>query len=315
MKIRLFSIFLTLFLIPFLLLSNTFAEDYTQMNLPGGAIARFGKGEIAEIKYSQDGTRLAVASGIGGWIYDTSTYQEIDLLTGHTALVKTVAFSPDGNTIATGSWDGTIHVRNKVTGTHKKIFIRAAHGFGTRALVFSPDGKTLVTGSDDDNIRLWDADTVELKQTLIGHTDEVWSVVFSPDGSSLASSSADGSIRLWDMPTGKHKMTFSDEMRSVTSVAFSPDGKTIAAGSGEHTIYLWDADTGEQKMSLGHKAGTVRVAFSPDGNTLVSGSFNGPILLWDAKAGTLKKTLTKTHTGVIVKHENKLTLHDNVTHS
>ena len=194
MKNTFSSIFFTILLVSTALQSNTFAKDYTKMNLPDGAIARFGKGEIAEIKYSPDGTQLAVASGIGVWIYNTSTYQEIDLLTGHTALVKGVAFSPDGKTIVTGSWDGTIHVRNRITGTHKKRFI--GHDLWTNAITFSPDGKMLVTGSGDGNIRLWDADTVELKQTLTGHTDWLWSVVFSPNGSVLASGSADGSIRL-----------------------------------------------------------------------------------------------------------------------
>ena len=122
MKIRGFSTFLTLILISILFLPNTFAEDYTQMNLPEGAIARFGKGGIVKIKYSPNGKHLAVASGIGVWIYDTSTYQEIALLTGHTELVRSVAFNPDGKTIATGSWDGTIRLWDRTTGTHKEAY-------------------------------------------------------------------------------------------------------------------------------------------------------------------------------------------------
>ena len=237
MKRRLFSNLLTILAVATLYLPNTFAQDYTQMNLPDGAIARFGKGEIAEIKYSPDGTRLAVASGIGVWIYETSTYQEIDLLTGHAALVKTVAFSPDGNTIATGSRDGTIQLWDRTTDTYKKRLTE--YNLETNTIAFSPDGKTLVTGSDDGNIRLWDADTVEPKITLTGHTDWVWSVKFSPDGNTVASGSADGTIRLWEMQTGKHKMTFPEHMGSVLSIAFSPDGSTLAAGSWEPIIRLW----------------------------------------------------------------------------
>lgn len=82
---------------------NTFAQDYTQWSLPEGATARLGKGSINEIQYSPDGTRLAVASSIGIWLYDAQTYQEKALLTGHTRWVTSVAFSPDGRILANGS--------------------------------------------------------------------------------------------------------------------------------------------------------------------------------------------------------------------
>ena len=87
---------------------NTFAQDSPQWHLPDGATARLGKGSISEIAYSPDGTRLAVASSIGIWLYDTATYQEVALLTGHTSSVSSVAFSPDGRTLASGSWLGSV---------------------------------------------------------------------------------------------------------------------------------------------------------------------------------------------------------------
>ena len=154
MKKTLLSIFLTLTLVSTLFLPNTFAQDYTQMNLPEGAIARFGKGRITQIKYSPDGTQLAVAGGIGVWLYETSTYQEIDLFTGHTESVRTVAFSPDGKTIATGSWDGTIRLWDSTTDTYKKRLI--ARNLSTDAITFSPDGKKLASGSLDGTVLLWE---------------------------------------------------------------------------------------------------------------------------------------------------------------
>jgi WD40 repeat protein len=89
----------------FLVVSYTFAQDYRQLSLPAGATMRIGKGRINDIQYSPDGTRLAVASSIGIWLYDTATYQEVALVTGY---VDSVAFSPDGSTLASGSEDGTV---------------------------------------------------------------------------------------------------------------------------------------------------------------------------------------------------------------
>ena len=87
---------------------TTPAQDYSQLNLPEGAVARLGKGKLAEIQYSPDGTRLAVASTISIWLYDTTTNREAALLTGHTARVVSVAFSTDGKMLASGSYDGTM---------------------------------------------------------------------------------------------------------------------------------------------------------------------------------------------------------------
>ena len=98
----------TLLILFALLSSNTFAQDYTQWNLPDGVKACLGKGWITEIQYSPEGTRLAVAGSIGIWIYDTVTYREVALLTGHTEFVTSIAFSPAGKTLASGSLDGTV---------------------------------------------------------------------------------------------------------------------------------------------------------------------------------------------------------------
>ena len=184
---------------------NTFAQDYTQWGLPEGAKMRLGKeGLSGNIAYSPDGTRLAVASvfGFGIRLYDTATYQEVALLTGHTAQVYSVAFSPDGRTIASAS----------------------------------------ASASGDHTILLWDVRTGEHKQTLRGHTAQVESVAFSPDGRTLASASYgyEGEVRLWDAHTGEHKQTLRGHTAQVESVAFSPDGRTLASASWDNTILLWD---------------------------------------------------------------------------
>ena len=275
---------------------NTFAQDYTQLNLPEGAKVRLGKGWIGDIAYSPDGTRLAVAGSIGIWLYDTATHQEIALLTGHTDWVRSVSFSPDGRTLASGSYQ-EIRLWDGVTGSHLRTL--TGHTHWVWSVSFSPDGRTLASGSYDDTIRLWDGVTGSHLRTLTGHTDGVESVSFSPDGRTLASGSWDGSIRLWDGVTGAHLRTLTGHTDNVRSVTFSPDGRTLASGSSDDTIRLWDAVTGAHQRTLtGHTDSVLSVSFSPDGRTLASGSYDDTIRLWDGVTGVHLRTLTG-HTGSV----------------
>ena len=257
---------------------NTFAQDYTQWGLPEGAKMRLGKGILSgSIAYSPDGTRLAVASSIGIWLYDTATHQEVALPTEHAFWVSDVAFSPDGQTIASASSDRTVRLWDAHTGEHKQT-LKGQNWVSDVA--FSPDGQTIASASHDRTVRLWDAHTGEHKQTLKGHTSGVWSVAFGPDGQTIASTSSDR-VLLWDAHTGEHKQTLKKHY-AIYSIAFSPDGRTIASEGWDGTILLWDAHTGEHRQTLrGHTSLVRSVAFSPDGQTLASGSRDGTILLWD----------------------------------
>ena len=162
--------------------------DYTYLGLPDGAKARLGKSSIARsnsIALSPDGTRLAAATTIGVWLYDTDTSKELALLKGHTGTVTCVTFSPDGKYLASGSTDMTIRLWHPVTGEY--ILTLTGHVSGITLLKFLPDGETLASGSRDDTIRLWDLKTRQLKATLGGHTGGVYSITISQDGSMLAS--------------------------------------------------------------------------------------------------------------------------------
>ena len=212
-------------------------------------------------------------------------------LIGQKGNVRSVAFSPDGKTIAGGIGDETIRLWDAATGKPLGEPLRG-HESSVSSVAFSPDGTTLASGSHDKTIRLWDAATGKpLGEPLRGHWSNVYSLALSPDGKMLASGGL-SEIRLWDAATGKPLGEIPSvqvgSLDPVADVAFSPDGKTLASGSNDSTIRLWDAATGKPlgEPLHGHEGRWVAsVAFSPDGKTLASGSNDRTIRLWDAATG------------------------------
>ena len=210
---------------------------------------------------------------------------------GHTDIVWSVAFSPNGQTLASSGWDDKIRLWNAETKQHEITLIEQSD---IMTVAFSPDGQTLASGNWVAAVRLWDPSTGEIKKTLRGHTDGIESVVFSPDGETLASSSADGTIRLWNPHNGTLKRTLTGQAR-IRSMAFSPDGNTLASGSADTTIQLWNPNNGTLKRTLtGHTDWVEGVAFSPDGNTLASGGGGSErtLRLWNPHNGQQKKEFT-----------------------
>lgn len=193
----------------FALTANTFAQDFTRSDLPEGAKARLDKGVISEIAYSSDGTHLAVASGTEIWLYDAQRGKELELLAGHTDVVISIAFSPDGNTRMSDGSDGTVstvHLWDVKTGS--KIRTLTEHT-GAINIAFSPDGNTFASGGawQEGIVHLWDVATGNEIQTFIGHTDAVVSIAFSPDSNTVASGSRDSTLRLWNVETGNETRT------------------------------------------------------------------------------------------------------------
>ena len=276
---------------------NNTAQETMQWHLPEDAKARLGKGRISEIQYSSDGAILVVATGIGIWLYDTTTYQEVGLLTAHTSAVKCLVFSPDGNILASADDAGTLLLWHRNTGAQKVL---TKNTESVSNLAFSPDGKALASGSGG-TIRFWDTITGEQKQTFTGLPEHINNVSFSPDGKTIVSVTWGGDICISDIITGKPKKTFAvPTTDSVFSVAFSPDGKIVAIGSSDGNIYLSDLNTGKLKRKLtGHSEDVQSVVFSPDGRTLASSSYlDETVRIWDAHTGEHKRTLTG-HTGDI----------------
>ncbi len=276
--------------------------DYQTWHLPDAAIIRLGKGHISygdrAIAISPDGQRLAVASGIGVWLYDVVTLRELALL-AHTDQVTSVAFSLDGTMLASGTGDGTVKLWNVEAGQNIATF--AGHAGSVESIALSPDGKTLATGSGvwDGTVKLWDVTTGRTIATLKGHTGFIESVAFSPDGKILASGAWDGTVKLWNVGTRQNIATFAGHAGSVESIALSPDGITLASGSGDGTVKLWDMAMRTNIATFaGHRAGVKSVAFSPDGTMLASGSEDNTIKLWDPVMRTNIATLVR-HTDAV----------------
>ncbi|MDE0015122.1 MAG: hypothetical protein OXU51_02970, partial [Candidatus Poribacteria bacterium] len=152
-KITLFPVFLTLLTLLNAYLPNSFAQEPSLFSLPEGAKARLGKGWINNLQYSSDGTRLAVATSIGIWLYDTQTYQEVALLTEHIRGVNSVAFSPDSGTLASSGRDGNIDLWNATTGEHQQTL--RGHTDTVYNITFNASGDTLASASADTTIMLW----------------------------------------------------------------------------------------------------------------------------------------------------------------
>ncbi len=224
-------------------------------------------------------------------------------LAGHTEAVLSVAFSPDGKTLATGSDDKTARLWDTATGKQIRAPL-TAHTGPVLEVAFSPDGKTLATSSDDKTARLWDTATgKQIHAPLTAHTGSVWSVAFSPDGKTLATSSDDKTARLWDTATGKQiHAPLTGHTGPMESVAFSPDGKMLATGSDDKTVRLWDTATGKQVRAplTGHTGPVESVAFSPDGKMLATGSVDRSVRLWDAATGKQVRAPLTAHTGPVL---------------
>ncbi|MGF1524850.1 MAG: CHAT domain-containing protein [Leptolyngbyaceae cyanobacterium] len=225
-------------------------------------------------------------------VYGVLEYNRLSL---HRDEVKSIAFSPDGQTIVSTGRDKTIKLW-KQDGT----LIETLDGHSDRnwQVVFSPDGQLLASGSTDETIKLWQIEpgksTVLLK-TLVGHDDDVRAVAFSPDGQMLASASDDKTVKLWRRD-GSLITTLTDHTAVVNGVAFSPDGQMLASASDDKTVKLWQRDGTLIATIEDHTDVVNGIAFSPDGQMLASASWDRTIKLWKLETGKIP-TLLQTLTG------------------
>ena len=209
--------------------------------------------------------------------------RELAVVRGHTDAVNSVAVTPDGSRIVTGSSDKTARVWDAHTGADLPQF--KDYTDAIRGVAVTPDGTRIVTSSSDNTARVWDARTgAELQ--LKGHSDIVKSVAVTPDGTRIITGSSDKTARVWDANSGIELFPLEGHTDVVNSVAVTPDGARIVTASSDNTARVWDAHTRAELLQLkGHTGAVNSVAVTSDGARIVTASSDNTARVWDAKTG------------------------------
>lgn len=301
-------------------------------------VARLGRGWVTALAWSPEGETVAVASAVGIWLYEAADlHAEPRLLEGHSEPVSSLAFSPDGRWLASGSWDKSIRLWDMRTGEVYSVF--SGHNGAVESLAFSPDSTVLLSGGVDSTVRVWDLATGEERASLKEHDNTVSALAFSPDGRFFASGSRYNQqlILLWDAQTHETLQTFQGISGvEVDRLAFSADSGQLFGLTQDGKLRIWDTESyallSEQAAGLNlalHPAsgqiatatdaetvtlftdvstpestpltlttGRLRdLAFHPDGTQLISVNVDNVIQLWDLNTGQALQTLAEIHTG------------------
>ena len=209
---------------------------------------------------------------------------ELIIPIGHTEVIYSVCFSPDGLYALSGSLDHSVKLWEIKSGREIRTFY--GHENGVTSVCFSPDGRHALSGSHDRTMKLWDILTGQVIRTFKGHEQAVMSVCFSPDSKSILSGSMDTTLRLWFPQESYAYRSLEGHTSMINSVSFSPDGRYILSGSEDNTIKIWEHyPSNKTKTFYGHNSGVKSVCFSPDGRSFLSGSDDGTIKLWDISKG------------------------------
>jgi WD40 repeat protein len=236
--------------------------------------------------FQQAGTTRELGTPL--WLRQTASL--VRTWTDHTGWIRELAFSPDGQLLATvGNEDQTLRIWDITTRDCR--YILRDHEGPVLSCAFHPFQSLVVSGSSDQTIKFWDTRTGTCLQTWVGQNHHIWSIAFSPDGQILATGDGGGTIKIWDMDTGECYLTLLGHIGLVYSLSIRADGQVMASGASEGTVRIWDLNTGQcLRVLQGHANDVFDVCFSPDGDTLVSGSFDHTVKFWDTQQWHCQRT-------------------------
>jgi WD40 repeat protein len=267
--------------------------------------------QVRSVTWSPDGKWLATGSQDQAVkIWDSTTGEQRATLGRHTGLmdlvsggaeVESVAWSPNGYWLATGSDDKATTIWDMSDGG-KEFRVLRGHTGNVLSVAWSPDSGTLATASDDHSVKTWDVRAGKELLTLRGHSGPVRSVTWSPDGTRVFSGSVDKSARVWDSRGGQEFLALRPDHGPVKSVIWSPDGKKLATAFGfdDETPKVWDSESGKElplelpsfeipppgENSFGtHMDGASIMVWSPDGKRLALIDNINQAEVWDPQAG------------------------------
>ena len=271
----------TLILTIVAMISSVFAQDNSKVGLPDGAIARLGKGGINIMLFSPDGSKLAVGTDVGVWLYDVPDGNATAYFADEPSHVNALAFSNDGKILASGGHGNAyIQLWNVENDTLNTTFLLTGNNNYAKALVFQ--GQTLMSYDRAGNVSYWDTDTGFISSELVRIPG--YPAIFSQTGNILASPDSLGKVHIYDTTTKENYTVLVDPelKKELQCLSITPNGKTIASGSRDKIIRLLEIDNDIKVSSLiGRTAGIISIAFSTDGKFLASGDLNKEITLWD----------------------------------